>query len=53
MFDHQETYLQSFFNFIGVKDISFVRAEGVNQGGELAAQRVRNALTEAAALRVA
>ena len=31
-FDHQETYLQAFFGFLGVTDISFVRAEGVAAG---------------------
>lgn len=27
--DHQETYLRGFFGFIGVTDITFVRAEGL------------------------
>ena len=26
--DYQETYIKAFFNFIGVTDITFVRAEG-------------------------
>jgi FMN-dependent NADH-azoreductase len=30
--DHQETYLRALFGFLGVKDISFVRAEGVAMG---------------------
>jgi FMN-dependent NADH-azoreductase len=28
--DHQEPYLRTFFQFIGVTDIDYVRAEGVN-----------------------
>src|SRR5690349_6704561 len=32
--DHQESYLTSIFNFIGVRDLTFVRVEGVNMGGE-------------------
>ena len=32
--DHQEAYLTGFFGFIGVADIAFVRAEGVNVSPE-------------------
>jgi FMN-dependent NADH-azoreductase len=32
--DHQEAYLRAVLNFIGVSDISFVRAEGVALGRE-------------------
>jgi FMN-dependent NADH-azoreductase len=32
--DHQETYLRSFLGFIGVTDITFVRAEGVSLSAE-------------------
>jgi FMN-dependent NADH-azoreductase len=28
--DHQESYLRGIFGFLGVKDISFIRAEGVS-----------------------
>ncbi len=28
--DHQESYLRGVFNFLGITDITFVRAEGVN-----------------------
>ncbi|RQR23747.1 FMN-dependent NADH-azoreductase [Burkholderia sp. Bp9142] len=27
--DHQETYLQDFFGFLGITDVTFVRAEGL------------------------
>jgi FMN-dependent NADH-azoreductase len=29
-FDHQETYLRALFGFLGITDISFVRAEGLS-----------------------
>lgn len=29
-FDHQETYLRGVFGFFGIKDVTFIRAEGVN-----------------------
>jgi FMN-dependent NADH-azoreductase len=32
--DHQESYLQAVFGFLGVTDIEFVRAEGLNLGAE-------------------
>ena len=31
-FDHQETYIRTLFGFLGVTDLSFVRAEGVALG---------------------
>lgn len=33
-YDHQETYLKTLFGFLGLSDISFVRAEGVAMGDE-------------------
>jgi FMN-dependent NADH-azoreductase len=33
--DHQERYLQHVFNFLGVTDVTFVRAEGVAMGAEV------------------
>jgi FMN-dependent NADH-azoreductase len=51
--DHQESYLTSFFNFIGVSDITFVRVEGVNMGGEQRQRSLSAALAEVATLRVA
>jgi FMN-dependent NADH-azoreductase len=51
--DHQESYLTSFFNFIGVSDIKFVRVEGINMGGEQRQRSLSAALAEVATLRVA
>ena len=31
-YDHQETYLKTVFGFLGLSDISFIRAEGVAMG---------------------
>jgi hypothetical protein len=50
--DHQETFLTSFFGFIGISDAAFVRAEGVGSGPEqrkLALACVRRAPRSAAA----
>lgn len=33
-FDHQESHLTAFFSFLGVKDLHFVRAEGLALGEE-------------------
>ena len=41
--DHQETYLTSILNFIGINDITFIRAEGVNLGEEPRALAVQQA----------
>ena len=51
--DHQESYLSGFFGFIGVTDIAFVRAEGVNVGPEQRQRALEAALAEAAALQAA
>jgi FMN-dependent NADH-azoreductase len=32
--DHQESYLRGIFGFLGITDVSFIRAEGVNYGPE-------------------
>ena len=34
LFDHQETYLKVAFGFLGITDITFIRAEGVAMGTE-------------------
>lgn len=51
--DHQETFLTSFFGFIGVTDITFVRAEGVNTGPEQRQRALESALAEIAVLKAA
>ncbi|MGJ4928308.1 FMN-dependent NADH-azoreductase [Bradyrhizobium sp. HKCCYLS2038] len=48
--DHQETYLQAFFGFLGISDISFVRAEGVAMGPEARAKAIEAAKAQALAL---
>jgi FMN-dependent NADH-azoreductase len=52
-FDHQESYLTSFFNFIGVSDITFVRVEGINLGGEQRQRSLSAALAKVTTLRAA
>ena len=51
--DHQESYLTGFFGFMGVSDIAFVRAEGVNLGTEQRARALESALAEVATLKAA
>ncbi|HEY4969056.1 MAG TPA: NAD(P)H-dependent oxidoreductase [Steroidobacteraceae bacterium] len=51
--DHQESYLTGFFGFLGVSDIAFVRAEGVNLGAEQRARALESALAEVATLKAA
>ena len=41
--DFQETYLRAVFGFLGVTDIEFVRAEGVNLGDENKAASLQTA----------
>jgi len=45
--DHQETYLRGFFGFLGVTDITFVRAEGLAFGPEARTAALAAALAEA------
>jgi FMN-dependent NADH-azoreductase len=44
--DHQETYLRAVFNFFGITDIRFIRAEGVAMGDEQRAKSVEGAEAE-------
>ena len=41
--DHQETYLRGVFNFLGVTDVEFIRAEGYSHDAERRAQAVARA----------
>jgi FMN-dependent NADH-azoreductase len=45
--DHQENYLKSTFGFLGITDIRFVRAEGVNISPEAKQQAIAAAEQEA------
>jgi FMN-dependent NADH-azoreductase len=51
--DHQETFLTSFFGFIGISDLAFVRAEGLNNGPEQRKLALETALADVSALRAA
>jgi FMN-dependent NADH-azoreductase len=51
--DHQETFLAGFFGFVGITDITFVRAEGVNTGPEQRQRALESALAEIAVLKAA
>jgi FMN-dependent NADH-azoreductase len=51
--DHQESFLTSFFGFLGVTDLTFVRAEGVNMGPEQRQSALDSALAEVALLKAA
>jgi len=50
LFDHQETYLKAAFGFLGITDITFVRAEGVAMGPEARSVALASAKKETAAL---
>lgn len=50
--DHQETYLTAFFGFLGITDVSFIRAEGVAMGPEAKTASIDNAVRQAHALSV-
>jgi FMN-dependent NADH-azoreductase len=44
--DHQESYLQAVFGFLGITDVRFVRAEGVAMGDEAKAKALTAADVE-------
>ncbi len=48
--DYQETYLTSFFGFLGITNIEFVRAEGMAFGPDVATPAVEAALAQADSL---
>ena len=48
--DHQESYLKGVLAFIGLTDITIIRAEGLNLGDETKAAAVAKARAEIAAL---
>ena len=49
-FDHQETYLKTAFGFLGITDITFIRAEGVAMGPDARNGAVAAAKNQAVAL---
>ena len=50
LFDHQETYLKAAFGFLGITDITFIRAEGVAMGPEARSVALASAKKETDAL---
>ena len=50
LFDHQETYLKAALGFLGITDITFIRAEGVAIGPEARGAALAAAKKETAAL---
>jgi FMN-dependent NADH-azoreductase len=44
--DQQETYLRGVFGFLGVTDVVFIRAEGVNVGPDQGAKSIEAARAE-------
>jgi FMN-dependent NADH-azoreductase len=44
--EHQESYLQTVFGFLGITDVRFVRAEGVGMGPDAKAQALATAESE-------
>ena len=49
-FDHQESYLKVAFGFLGITDITFIRAEGVAMGEDARSGAIASAKKETAAL---
>ncbi|MCI0997557.1 FMN-dependent NADH-azoreductase [Pseudomonas corrugata] len=50
--DHQETFLSSFLDFIGITEPRFIRAEGVKYGPEYRQRALDSALGEIATLKL-
>ena len=48
--DHQESYLKTVFGFLGVTDVRFLSAEGLNVGAEQKEKAIAEARGEVAGL---
>lgn len=46
--DHQEPYLRQVLAFIGIHDVTFIHAEGLNMGGEFSEKGLNQALAKLA-----
>ena len=44
--EHQESYLQTVFGFLGITDVRFVRAEGLAMGDAAKTQALASAHTQ-------
>jgi FMN-dependent NADH-azoreductase len=50
-YDHQEPYLRTVFNFVGITDITFVNAQPMDAGGEvIREQKIKEAIPRVASL---
>ncbi|MNZ90427.1 FMN-dependent NADH-azoreductase [compost metagenome] len=49
-FDQQEPYLRQALGFIGIADVTFIHAEGLNMGGDAAEQGLAKARDQLAAI---
>jgi len=45
--DHQESYLRTIFNFVGIEEIEFINAEPMDMGAELQSKMLDEAKTKA------
>lgn len=50
--DHQEPYLAAVFGFVGLKDLTWIRAEGLSRGGDARETAMSAARAEIAALSI-
>lgn len=48
--DHQEPYLRQALGFIGITEVEFIHAEGLNMGGDTAAKGLESAQAKVAAI---
>ncbi|WP_448682088.1 FMN-dependent NADH-azoreductase [Pseudomonas nicosulfuronedens] len=48
--DHQEPYLRQALGFVGIHDVTFIHAEGLNMGGEFAEKGLAKARAQLAAI---
>lgn len=46
--DHQEPYLRQVLGFIGIHDVTFIHAEGLNMGGDFSAKGLSQAVRQVA-----
>ncbi|GFM85138.1 FMN-dependent NADH-azoreductase 3 [Pseudomonas cichorii] len=46
--DHQEPYLRQVLGFVGIHDVSFIHAEGLNMGGEFSEKGLNQAIARLA-----
>jgi FMN-dependent NADH-azoreductase len=51
--EHQESYLRVLFSFLGITDLTFIRAEGIAYGPEQRAASLKAALDEVSVLKAA